>query len=419
MADTLIVLHRGRLVGTIERNEGGLLSFEYAGTWLKDSARFAISMSLPLGAARATGPAAHAFFANLLPEGPVREAVARRLGLSAENDFALLEAIGGECAGALAIVPDAAMAGTREPAYEPLPEDAIARMARESSVLAEVVAGKGTRLSLAGAQDKLPVFRDDSGRLHLPLHGAPTTHILKVPSKRFRHLPANEVLVARVARAVSLPSVDAELLDLGGTTCALVRRFDRAVVGGALVRLHQEDLCQAIGRLPTTKYQEEGGPGIADAMRVIRESSADPLADSLQLLRWVAFGVLAGNSDGHGKNIAFLYGDRGPRLAPFYDLVCTRVYRGIDPRIAMSIGGQRDPGAIGRRHWQGLAAELRIGPGFVVDEVEAIARALPDAVDEAIEAHRSAFGDSPILQRIRDLIVRQCRRSLRLLGARE
>lgn len=417
MADPLLVLHGEALVGQLYDHDGRL-ELEYTASWLADERAFPLSASLPLEPGRITERRAHAFFANLLPEGQLREAVARRLGISPSNDAGLLAAIGGECAGALTIVPESA-ASDASPTYEPLPPEAIAAMARRFSVLPEVTSGRGLRLSLAGAQDKLPVRRDDDGRLWLPVNGAPSTHVLKIPSRDFKHLPANEVLVTRLAHSLELTAVDAELLNLDGVELALVRRYDRIVDGERTARLHQEDLCQALGLMPGTKYEAEGGPSFAAAMELVRTRSTEPLTDAGQLLRWLAFVLLAGNADGHGKNLSFVHRADprlGVRLAPFYDLVCTGVYPRIDRRLAMSVGGERDPGQIAGRHWEALARAIDVGPRLVRREVEAMALSMPTAFDGVAEAHAAAHGPSPIIQRIRQVTRQRCRRCLELLG---
>jgi len=415
VADRLGVFHDGRQVGELHRRPGGGLAFEYAGAWLEDG--FPISASLPPAPGVNTDLAAHAFFANLLPEGRVREAVCRQLGLSVSNDFALLEAVGGECAGALSVLPVSADPSTEAGGYERLEPETVAGLARRFSVLAEVTGRHAPRLSLAGAQDKLPVRRDDDGTLWLPTGGAPSTHILKVPSRDFAHLPANEVLVTRLAREVGLVTAEVDLLELAGVPVALVRRYDRLVRGGGIVRLHQEDLCQALGLLPSTKYEEEGGPSFADALAVVRARSVEPLPDAQQLVRWLVFVLLVGNADGHGKNLSFVRGERGGvRLAPFYDLVSTRVYPGIDRGLAMGIGGERDPGQIGRPRWEALAAGVGIGRHLVLGEVERLAAALPGAFDVVAAGYAAAHGGSPVIQRLGRVVRRQCRRSRQLLG---
>ncbi|MFH1924269.1 MAG: HipA domain-containing protein, partial [Planctomycetota bacterium] len=272
MADLLHVFHGQRQAGDLRRRADGQMTFVYAGTWLDDESGFPISGSLPLSPAVNADPAAHAFFANLLPEGALREAVARQLGISVSNDFALLEAVGGECAGALSLLPEGQTPDGASAGYEPLSTGVVADMARRFSVLPEA-SGRRPRLSLAGAQDKLPVRRDDDGSLWLPTGGAPSTHILKVPSRDFRHLPANEVLSTRLAREAGLATTDIEMVSLEEVAVAVVRRYDRKVEGSHITRLHQEDLCQALGLMPGMKYEREGGPGFVDAMRVVRERS--------------------------------------------------------------------------------------------------------------------------------------------------
>jgi serine/threonine-protein kinase HipA len=278
-------------------------------------------------------------------------------------------------------------------------------------------------LSLAGAQDKLPIKVDSSGGLWLPVSGAPSTHVLKAPSRDFGHLPANEALVTALARSQSLAVVDVELTRVLDVDLALVRRYDRLVSDGGeqVTRLHQEDLCQALGLLPSTKYEQEGGPSLADAMKVVREQSTEPLVDAQQLLRWIVFVLLVGNADGHGKNLSLLRGADGRtgRLAPFYDLVSTRVYQRLDRLLAMSIGGERDPLQVARPHWKALARAVGVDQRVVLHEVERQASSLVEVVDEVADSHAAvhavAHGPSPIIQRIRNALRAQCRRTLELL----
>ncbi len=416
MADQLLVYHGIRRVGTLTEEYDGRIAFAYAPVWLDDERAFAISVSLPLVPGLDAGRAEHAFFANLLPEGNLREAVARRLGISGSNDFALLRAIGGECAGALTILPCDTAPNPEIGDYERLEPGTIARMARRYSVLAEVTGQHRPRLSLAGAQDKLPVKLDDDGSVWLPLEGAPSTHILKVPSRDFKHLPANEVLISRLASRLSLVAVEIELLCIEELEIAVVRRYDRTVTDGVIARLHQEDMCQGLGLMPGRKYEQEGGPGFGDVWSLIRATSSDPLADAVQLLRWLPFVLLAGNADAHGKNLSLLYVRPGvARLAPFYDLICTRVYERVDRLLAMRVGGQQDPGLVGLRHWENLAAQVGVGKHLVLREVEKLATEMPTAWEDVVQGYVADYGDSPVIQRIRRAIRKQCRRTLELL----
>ncbi len=410
----LLVFCRGRKVGDLWPGQDGGLFFQYDDGWLRYDGRFPVSLSLPLGPDVFAGGPAHAFFANLLPEGAVRTAVCQRLGISEGNDFALLAAIGGDCAGALSIAPHEP--GQREAGYRELVEDELQRWLESWPVLSLAVGEPGVRLSLAGAQDKLPVYLDGD-RLMLPLGDAPSSHILKLPGRDFAHLPANECLVTMLAREIGLPAVDASLRSIGDEQVCVVRRYDRALDrDGRLVRLHQEDFCQALGHLPQVKYEQEGGPSFARCFELVSRHCTDPLPATAALLDWLIFGLLAGNADGHAKNLALVWDESGRIcLAPFYDLVCTRAYPRLDRRLAMGIGACLDPGQVSGSDWRVLAAELGMGARFLVDRVRAMAEAMPTALDSASKRFRKRFGASPAIQMVAPMIRRQTRRALHLL----
>ena len=402
----------GRLVGMLSAPAQGPLSFRYDEAWLAEPRAFPISLSLPLGPELVEGAAAHAFFANLLPEGRVRTLVCRRLGLSEENDAALLAAIGGECAGALTIGEAPAEAG-----YDELESRELADLARAGGALPTMAGRRGVRLSLAGAQDKLPV-RIDGGRVLLPLGDAPSTHIIKFPNRDFAHLPANEAIVTALASRMGLPVCEVDLLRTPAGPVLLVRRYDRTVeLDGRIRRLHQEDFCQAFGFPPARKYEGEGGPSFAACNQLVVAHSTLPVADTRALLRWAAFNAIVGNADGHAKNLAFLRHDGGDlRLAPFYDLLCTSVYRLIDRHLAMSIGGQNDPGQLQGSHWRALAEEIGVRPTYATDLVREMGDGLPDAVRDVAAQFRERHGSSPALEMLGRALRKQARRMLQLLS---
>lgn len=408
---TLPVTYQGAAVGAVDRGDDGRFRFQYAGAWLESPRAFPISVTLPLLPAPHTGPAAHAFFANLLPEGNIRTLVARRLGLSEDNDYALLEAIGGECAGALVVgrAPEA-------DGYRPLELADLDRFNRTGQAFARLSEQPGIRLSLAGAQDKLPV-RFEDGRFSLPVGAASSTHIIKFASRDFAHLPANEAFVTALAARLGLPVCSSALHPLPSDAVLLVSRYDRVRDGaGGIRRLHQEDFCQALGLPPTRKYETEGGPSFADCYRLVLEHSREPLLDARSLLTWLAFNAVAGNADGHAKNLSLLRHDDGAlRLAPFYDLVATSCYRLIDRRLAMRVGDNTDPGAIRGSDWRRLAAEIEVRPRFLLERVAEVAERLPALAAEAADGFRSAHGEQPVLQMLLPRLRRQSRRTLELL----
>ncbi|MEI8256851.1 MAG: HipA domain-containing protein [Deltaproteobacteria bacterium] len=252
-------------------------------------------------------------------------------------------------------------------------------------------------LSLAGAQDKLPVYVDGEV-LWLPTGSAPSSHILKFDNRDFKHLPANELMILRLATAVGLPAVPGTLRRFGKATALLVERYDRVERSGALQRLHQEDLCQALGYPAERKYQTEGGPGLARCMEIVRRHSSDPLVDSLLLIRWQLFNAVVGNADGHAKNLALLHGATGTRLAPFYDLVCTRAYPRLDRRLAMHIGTSADPDALRRADWAAAAADLGVGERFLRDTAREMISAVRDALEPTRRSVEREFGRNDFLR---------------------
>lgn len=412
MTRRLYVHHEQSRVGVLEQGPDDVLEFTYDAGWIGERG-FPISLAMPLREEPYREPA-HTFFSNLLPEGDTRTFLCRRLGISPANDFELLAAIGGECAGALTLTTELEPPEATGANYRPLDLKELARLAAKR-VLPSIDGQKGLRLSLAGAQDKLPV-RLDGTRILLPVGSAPSTHILKFPNPSYKHLPANEVFVTMIAERLGLPVVTLDLWGLRREGMCVVTRYDRVRSEDAsIARRHQEDLCQALGLRATRKYEKEGGPYFAACFERVRSASVEPLTDGLQLVRWMAFNVLAMNADAHAKNLSILYGDEGPRLAPFYDLVSTRAYDRLSPDLAQTVGGVSDPALIRRAHWEQLAKDIGVGGRFVVEAVRELAERFPDAVTEASAGFVERYGDTPALAMIVPKIRRQARRVLKQL----
>ena len=403
---------------------GERLSFIYAPSWLAYAEAFPISMSLPLVSRRYEPDEAHPFFANLLPEGQVRIAIAQRLKLTEANDYSMLRALGGDCAGALSILPRSDFeAKSSQPIggnYRPLPLAMIGRVPDAHSIYAEVVGEGQTRLSLAGAQDKLPVFVDHQGALFVPMGEAASNAILKFPSAQFKSLPENEVLMSRLATELGLPSCTLTLVHGGGRhRCALVKRDDRFEADdGRTMRLHQEDFCQALKVPPANKYEQDGGPRFADVFATVQNHSTHAARDALALLRWTLFNILAGNADGHAKNLSLLLRPGGGlELAPFYDLVCTRAY---EPRIsrmgAMRIGSSFDPGQIDARDWRDFAQSIGMSERLVISELRTLAGSIGTAFAKTKAEFTREHGKTPVAAIISKVIKEQVRRTMALLA---
>jgi len=412
--ETLYAHYETALVGELWLAEHGAFCFRYAATWLEDERAFPISLTLPLPRREFHDGPAHTFFSNLLPEGAVRTAVCRRLGISESNDFALLRAIGGECAGALTIGSNARLPEQAVPTYERLTKKRLQRLLDDDELVPLLVGGPSTRLSLAGAQDKLPVALVD-GELHLPLEGAPSTHILKLPNRRYAHLPINEAFVMGLARRIGMQVADVELDVELSPPCLLVARYDRRPSSSGTIRLHQEDYCQALGFPSSRKYEQEDGPTFAAIAELTRSRLTRPLVDVNRLLEWQVFNVLAGNSDGHGKNLSVLYERQQAVVAPFYDIVATRQYAKLDRKLALGIGGRRDPDQLQRDQWEQFARDVSVAPRLVIGIVERLSQQVRDELPAWVAEFRDRHGRQSILQTLPGSIDKRARSTLRRL----
>jgi len=331
------VLYKNRLVGKISLNDNSQIFFEYSSLWKKSADSFPISVSLPFSGKYKRGREDHRFFANLLPEFRAREAICRGLGISIDNDYQLLEAIGGECAGALQIVSENS---TKEEVsnYQLIPPEEIAKAVKSFLPYTRLNRGGKLRLSLAGAQDKWPVYLEKN-KLYWPVGGAPSSHILKLSNRDFKGLHINEAYSTFLASKLQLPTIKVDV----GKGYSLSPRYDRERDSERnIYRIHQEDFCQAMGFSSYMKYENEGGPNLVDCVNLVRRVSISPAEDVLNLIRWQIINLLIGNSDGHTKNLSILYTLEGPQLEPFYDIVSTRVYKGISRDMALSVGSEHD-----------------------------------------------------------------------------
>jgi serine/threonine-protein kinase HipA len=352
-----VYLHESR-AGELTQDKHGRISFAYDEGWLESASALPLSHSLPLRAEPFDGKECQGFFAGVLPEEDNRRLIAAILGISARNDFALLEQIGGECAGAVTFLPVESKLPASDFEYQTLTEDELGEILRELPKRPLMAGKRNVRLSLAGAQNKLAVFVDENG-ISLPLRNAPSTHILKPAIANFDGVVQNELFCMELARKLGLPTAKVSKGNSEGIEYLLVERYDRLrIAGGGTMRLHQEDFCQALGLPPYMKYQNEGGPTLAQCFSLVREVSTSPAPDLLNLLDAVVFNYLIGNNDAHGKNFSFLYktvsGVRVAGLAPFYDLISTRFYEELSPKMAMKIGTKYLPQQVALRHWESL-----------------------------------------------------------------
>jgi serine/threonine-protein kinase HipA len=344
-------------------------------------------------------------FGGLLPEGDVREVLARNLGISERNDYGLLEEVGGDVAGAITLLPDGVEPPV-EPTSEPLDDEGLARLLGDlpqRPLAAD--AAEGIRLSLAGAQPKVPVIIDDRGQMALPTNSAaPTTHILKPEPDRFPGLVDNEAFCMALARACELPVAEVRKAETAsGHRFLIVERYDRDLTADPIRRLHQEDFCQALGLPAEKKYQQEGGPTVAQCAELIRSTTPVPAQELPRLMRALAFNWIVGNCDAHGKNYSLLYDRGAPTLAPLYDIVSTVIYPELTTRLAMSVDGARQLDQVTGASWVELAADAGYRPAFVT---KAVSELLERAAREAAALTATADHDNHTVAKINERIQR-------------
>lgn len=359
----LYVFYQQKRIGELVKLSARKMQFAYSQTWLDYDDAFALSISLPL----TTEPFDHAetFFANVLPEGDVRSALCKKLGLSEKNDFGLLAEIGGEVAGAFSIFDSVKLPDYETQQIE-LNETKLAELLQVLEKTPFRVLDGEVRLSLAGAQNKLPVIKTNNLDCPFALPVSPdlaTTHIIKLQNSHFTDLVLNEWVSMNLAKVVGLNVPNVGVLTVEDKAHFIIERYDRN--NGE--RLHQEDFCQALGIDADNKYEAEGGPSLEDCAELIRKHSHKPAADILQFIRWMLFNVLIGNRDAHGKNIAFLYRPRC-ELAPFYDLLSTQCYEGLSEKLSMKVGGENRLDWLQKRHFEKFADDIGVKFSLVLKE---------------------------------------------------
>lgn len=389
-------------------------TFQYHRSLLESDRPVALSVSLPLRPEPFTGARVRNWFCNLLPEGAIREAVTARLRLADRDDFALLAAIGGECAGAVAVFPADAARATPEDGETDL-DTLLYLQGDDAGEGAWALLGTPIRLSLAGAQDKIAVVREADGRLHLPQIHEFSTHILKPDSRRYRGLRDLEALGLTLARAVGLSAASATPLEVAGRPALLIERFDRETDDeGAVHRLHQEDMCQALGYPGELKYQSQGGPGLAQCAALLRRLALG--AATVQgFLDWVVFNALIGNADAHAKNLALLCDRTGRRrLAPLYDLVPTLALPEslVDRTPALRIGAAEKVDSISTDDWRTFARDTGYAPRYVLQRVSELAEAVLAHLPESTQALAANGCDAVRLDRAAERIAANARRHL-------
>jgi serine/threonine-protein kinase HipA len=431
--ENLIVLLGGAVAGTVER-KGDQMKFIYDEQWRQSRAAYPLSLSMPLASREHSTKAISAFMWGLLPDNEfILGRWARQFQVSPRNPFALLANMGEDCAGAIQFTrPDRVdtMLDVQPALIDWLDDEQLA--GRLASLIADHGTGRAVgdngQFSLAGAQPKTALLRS-GGRWGVPSGRIPTTHILKPPSPEFDGMAENEHFCLSLADALGLKAASSEVVSVNGVQAIAVSRYDRHFLSpddpATIVRLHQEDLCQAMGITPGLKYQNEGGPSAASAISLI-ESSIIPFSagrpagqaldggrhqDVWTFLSALILNWIIGGTDAHAKNYSFLIGSGGlVRLAPLYDILSAYGFPHIAPqkmKLAMKIGSKYGVEEIVLRHWRDWAKEAKVDPDALVARIADMAARFPDALDRTRAKMRDQGLVHPVIDRLHERLLQR------------
>lgn len=408
----LLTFLNDRIVGRLSKQPSGAIDFAYDAEWLAWEHAMPVSLSLPLRETRYIGAPVAAVFENLLPDSDqIRRRVAERVGAAGVDAYSLLSAIGRDCVGAMQFVPDDDRADGAADGGEGSASAGISGTVVGDDDIADMLAnlkraplGVGAdidedfRISVAGAQEKTALLRYKDQWLR-PHGRTPTTHIFK---PQIGHIQTaggvidlsnsveNEYYCLKLMEAFGLPANRAEISQFGERKVLVIERFDRTWTrDGRLIRLPQEDCCQALSVPPTQKYQSEGGPGVAAIVDLLRGSD-EPQEDQLAFFKSQIIFWLIGATDGHAKNFSLFLRPAGRfRLTPFYDVLTaqpsldSRQMRRNGFKLAMSVGNNSHYRIhdVAGRHFVETARKARLPQSLVERAIEEILAAGPTAFE--------------------------------------
>lgn len=367
----LNVFFSNKLAGTLVSTQDRGVVFKYSPDFVENGSP--LSQSLPLQSDEFDQRQCLPFFAGILPEGDVKRRLSNFLHVSESSTLKLLQELGGECAGMISVLPEGEPAPTQasytisSKNYEKISEKKLSEFINNSITRPLLKAKSELRLSLAGAQEKLPLtyFREE---FFLPKNGAPSTHIVKpTGTGDLSSIAANEYICTQLAKIAGLPVPAAELRAVGDRIVFITERYDRRMDGDSISRLHQEDMCQALGIPSDFKYQNDGGPGLTDIYQLVKHKSSIPLLGTRAFIQYALFNLIIGNCDAHGKNYSFLYDGSTTKLAPIYDTVCTLIYPSLTKKMSMKFGRHYEAKKIKEGDLADWAKEIGLRPAIILN----------------------------------------------------
>ncbi|MCR4630774.1 MAG: HipA domain-containing protein [Treponema sp.] len=386
--------------------------FSYDKSYIVSPTARAISLSLPLSQKDFDTDATKTFFDGLLPEGFTRQCVADSIHASSDDYISILQQLGSECLGAIQII-DEEKPSIKE-GYIPLTIEEIKALAKEgASKSAEIVVK--SHLSLTGASGKVGLYyNQSSGKWYKPQGLAPSTHIVKQSHVRYKNIVLNEQLCLLTAQKLGIEIPESFILQTQAgmenneDVLFTTRRFDRdfdnnsRIIDGLKTpyRLHQEDFAQALGIKSIDKYEKEGQGYLKKMFDLLLKYSSNPIEDSLKLWRRTVYNCLIGNTDNHIKNSSLMYSKdlSSIRLAPFYDVICTRVYESSTEEMSVSINGKKNINQIRKDDLEKEAKNCGLGTKVVMKIYDELHDGIKNALlDSSKELFKKGFPDAQIL----------------------
>jgi serine/threonine-protein kinase HipA len=412
----LLVVLDGALIGAVEQKRGGDIILSYDGSWQESPDAYPLSLSLPLALERHPDKVVRPFLEGLLPDNEnVLKKWGKEFHVSQRNPFALLTHMGEDCAGAVQLVAPnrlSAVLASDEDSIDWLTEADIGERLRDAIWRHGTgrLAGDNGHFSLAGAQPKTALFLDGS-QWGIPNGAVPTTHILKPPAQEdLDGFHINEHFCLRLAAELGLAAAKSSIETFDGEPAIVVERCDRNLTDdGRVVRLHQEDACQSLGIPPWRKYENEGGPGAADIVKLLLRESSDAPTDVGAFIDALALNWAIGGTDAHAKNYSILLSQTEVRLAPLYDLISALPYPKTlavrKLKLAMRVGGEYHVWKVRGRHWKDLATKCDLDPGPLVQRVADLIGAVHAATQATASHFRREGAAEDIVDRLEEAIV--------------
>ncbi|MCO6057242.1 HipA domain-containing protein [Pseudomonas sp. MOB-449] len=407
--------HVGSLI-----DQNGVWALAYSSDWLNNPRSFDLSPTLPRSAGRvvdsSTDRPVQWFFDNLLPEEQARQLLASDAKIEFADAFGLLGYYGAESAGAITLLPG--FEPIPDGGLQPLPDDVLSQRIRNLPRVS-LTTGAPKRMSLAGAQHKLPVVVLE-GVLYEPIGSRPSTHILKPnhpETDQYDNSVANEWFVMSVAQMARLNAAPVAIHRVPEPVY-LIERFDRQVVDGQLKRLHVLDGCQLLGLDRQFKYQQASMKTLRHIVSLCRRKAEA----RIQLFNWLVFNILVGNNDAHLKNLSFYVTSDGVDLAPHYDLLCTAIYTAskesapwLDAELVWKVEGMRTHAEVTREHVLFMGSHLGLPNRIAAKLMDELVKATLEAADRLLQSLSERFlaGERYLLRRIvhgvmRDMAAKLC-----------